>query len=332
MTSAPAKVSGVAISNPDKVWWPDEGITKLDIVRYYDAVWPLLRPWLRDRPLSAERCPDGMRGSCFYQKNFPAGSQPAGAPRLRQRASSTGKDVDYLVGGERKTLLSLANLGCIAMHVMNARRASIGRPDWLAFDLDPSSGTFADAAKAGLALRRLLEELRVRSFPKTSGSRGLHVFVPLRAGPGQAEVTAAAAAIGAELARREPKLVTVAHSKAARGGRVYADSFRNAAWQTIAPRTRSAGVRAPRSPSRWTGMRSGRRSTPHAGMCAPRPSASAPRIHGPGSGTRVNVCRRWLMPDEDRPALDRSEREASGEVGRHPLEGRATLEGNSVTP
>lgn len=233
--TAPATVSGVAISNPDKVWWPDESITKLDIVRYYDAVWPLLRPWLRDRPLTAERCPDGMQGSCFYQKNFPEGSQPAGAPRLRQRASSTGKDVDYLVGGDRKTLLGMANLGCIAMHVMNARTASIDRPDWLAFDLDPSSGTFADAAKAGLALRRLLDEHGVRSFPKTSGSRGLHVFVPLRAGPDHGEVTAAAAAIGAELALREPALVTVAHSKAARGARVYADAFRNAAWQTIAP-------------------------------------------------------------------------------------------------
>jgi len=235
MKTAPASVSGVTISNPDKVWWPDDGITKLDIVRYYDAVWPLIAPWLRDRPLTAERCPDGMQGQCFYQKNFPKGTQPAGAPRLRQRAASTGKDVDYLVGGDRKTLLGMANLGCIAMHVMNARTKSIERPDWLAFDLDPSSGTFADAAKAGLALRRVLDELGVRSFPKTSGSRGLHVFVPLRAGPGHAEVTQAAHEIGVELARREPGLVTMAHTKAARGGLVYADSFRNAPWQTIVP-------------------------------------------------------------------------------------------------
>ena len=123
-------IRGVAISNPEKIWWPDEGFTKLDIVRYYDAVWPQLRPWLRDRPLTAERCPDGMRGSCFYQKNFPAGSQPVAAPRLRQRAASTGKDVEYLVGGDRKTLLGMVNLGCIAMHVMNARAASIERPGW----------------------------------------------------------------------------------------------------------------------------------------------------------------------------------------------------------
>jgi len=252
-------IRGVAISNPEKIWWPDEGFTKLDIVRYYDAVWPQLRPWLRDRPLTAERCPDGMRGSCFYQKNFPAGSRPVAAPRLRQRAASTGKDVEYLVGGDRKTLLGMVNLGCIAMHVMNARAASIERPDWLAFDLDPSSGTFADAARAGLALRRLLDDLGIRSFPKTSGSRGLHVFVPLRPGPDQGEVTASAAAIGAELAHREPKLVTVAHRKATRGERVYADAFRNAAWQTVVPPySMRRRPRAPVSmPLEWDEVRAG---------------------------------------------------------------------------
>lgn len=228
------RIGGVTVSHPDKAWWPDEGITKGDVVRYYDGVWPRIRPWVRDRPLTAERCPDGMRGFCFYQKNFAQGSAPTGAPRLRQRAASTGRDVEYLVGGARSTLLGMTNLGCIAVHVMAGRTDHLDQPDWMAFDLDPTSGTFADAAKAGRALRVLLDELGLRSFPKTSGSRGLHVFVPLRRGPTCAAVTAAAAGIGEELARREPRLVTAAHSKAARGGRVYTDAFRNAAWQTVA--------------------------------------------------------------------------------------------------
>lgn len=227
-------IGGVAISHPDKLWWPDEDITKEDIVRYYDAVWPRLRPWVRDRPLTAERCPDGIRGSCFYQKNFAPDAAPTEAPRLRQRAASTGRDVSYLVGGARSTLLTMTNLGCIAVHVMAARTDAIDRPDWMAFDLDPTTGSFADAAKAGRALRILLDELGLRSFPKTSGSRGLHVFVPLRRGATSKEVTAVASAIGEELARREPRLVTAAHSKAARGQRVYADAFRNGAWQTVA--------------------------------------------------------------------------------------------------
>jgi bifunctional non-homologous end joining protein LigD len=230
----PATIGGVVISNASKVWWPDEGITKGDIARYYLEVAPLLLPWMRDRPLTAERCPDGMLGGCFYRKNFPEGNIPAGAPRLRLRAESTGKDVNYVVGGTLDALLGFVRVGCIAMHVMNSRVGSMHQADWLAFDLDPSSGEFADSARAAIALRTLLDESGLVSFPKTSGSRGMHVFVPLRAGHSQGDVTAAAVRIGEELARREPELVTMEHRKAARGARVYADPFRNAYLQTIA--------------------------------------------------------------------------------------------------
>lgn len=228
-----ATIGGVTISNPDKVWWPDEGITKGDIARYYHAISPLVLPWMRDRPLTAERCPDGMLGGCFYKKNFPEGNIPVGVPRLRLRAASTGKDVNYLVGGTLEALLGLVRVGCISMHVMNSRVRSMREADWLAFDLDPSSGDFVDTVRAGSALRAILDELRLVSYPKTSGSRGLHVFVPLRAGQSQDEVTAFAVRIGEELARREPELVTMAHSKSARGARVYADPFRNAYLQTV---------------------------------------------------------------------------------------------------
>ncbi len=228
-----AVIGGVTVSNADKVWFPDEGITKGDVARFYDAIAPRILPWLRDRPLTAERCPDGMRGQCFYQKDFPLDKPPADVPRLTLRAASTGRDVHYLVGGTKRALLAMVNLGCIAMHVMNARAAHPRQPDWLAFDLDPTSGEFADAAHAGLALRRVLDETRLPSYPKTSGSRGLHVFVPLRSGQAGARVVAFATAVGTELARREPKLVTVTHAKSARRGRVYADPFRNSYTQTI---------------------------------------------------------------------------------------------------
>lgn len=228
-----AVIGGVTVTSVDKPWFPDDGITKGDVVRYYDRVAPLILSWLRDRPLTAERCPDGMRGQCFYQKDFPAGRPPADVPRLTLRAASTGKDVHDLVGGTKRALLAMTNLGCIAMHVMNARTARLRDPDWLAFDLDPTSGEFADAARAGLLLRRVLDEARLPSFPKTSGSRGLHVFVPLRAGQAGDRVVAYATAIGEELARRDPKLVTMAHAKSARRGRVYADPFRNSYLQTI---------------------------------------------------------------------------------------------------
>lgn len=228
-----ATIGGVVISNANKVWWPDEGITKGDIARFYHAISPLLLPWMRDRPLTAERCPDGILGGCFYRKNFPEGNIPVDAPRLRLRAASTGKDVNYLVGGNLDALLGLVRVGCISVHVMNSRAQSMRDADWLAFDLDPSSGEFRDTIRAGRALRVVLDELSLVSFPKTSGSRGLHVFVPLRSGQSQDDVTAFAVRIGEELARREPDLVTMEHRKKERGARVYADPFRNAYLQTI---------------------------------------------------------------------------------------------------
>lgn len=227
------EIGGFMISNADKVWWPDEGITKGDIARFYHAISPLLLPWMKDRPLTAERCPDGMLGGCFYRKNFPEGNIPAEAPRLRLRAASTGKDVNYLVGGRIEALLGLVRLGCIAVHVMNSRVGSMHEADWLAFDLDPSTGEFADTIRAGKVLKVILDEHDLVSFPKTSGSRGLHVFVPLRPGHSQDDVTAFAVRVGEELARREPDLVTMQFSKKARGARVYADPFRNTYLQTI---------------------------------------------------------------------------------------------------
>jgi len=229
----PETIGGVVISNASKVWWPDDGITKGDIARYYLEVAPLLIPWMKDRPLTAERCPDGMLGGCFYRKNFPEGNIPVGAPRLRLRAESTGKDVNYVVGGSLDALLGFVRVGCIAMHVMNSRVGSMHEADWLAFDLDPSSGEFADTVRAGQILRKVLDDEGLVSFPKTSGSRGLHVFIPLRAGQSQDVVTGFAVRVGEELARREPELVTMEWRKSARGARVYADPFRNAYLQTI---------------------------------------------------------------------------------------------------
>jgi bifunctional non-homologous end joining protein LigD len=226
-------MSGVPISNIDKVWFPDDGITKGDVVRFYDRISAAITPWLKDRPLTAERCPDGLAGQCFYQKDFPVGRAPADFPRVTVRASSTGKDVHYLVGGTKPVMLWLANTGCIAMHVMSTHASQLQEPDWLALDMDPMSGEFADAARAGLALRALLDEHKLRSFPKTSGSRGLHIFLALKPGHTCEQAVAFAVALGEELARREPELVTMARSKADRTAPVYADPFRNGSMQTI---------------------------------------------------------------------------------------------------
>src|SRR6185437_4449836 len=229
---APESVAGVSISHPYKAWWPDTHINKIDVAHFYDRIAPRLLRWVADRPLVAERCPDGMVGTCFFQKNF-AGRLPRTVPTVSIPAESTGKTVTYVVGGSAETLLVLVNLGCIAIHTMNCRAGSLQQPDWLAFDLDPGPGGFADAARAGDLLRRMLDGMGLRSYPKTSGARGLHVFVPIQTGPDQDTVRAFARRVAERMTAKAPDLVTIEALKRARKGRVYVDVQRNAFGQTI---------------------------------------------------------------------------------------------------
>ena len=220
------RLGGVVITNPSKPFWPDDGLTKLDLAKFYTRIASQILPWLKGRPVTMERCPDGIRTKCFYQKQAPA-NLPDGVPTMSLPAPTVPGDVDYIIGGSRKTLLALVNFGCIAMHVMNSRTDHLDRPDWLAFDLDPSDG-FESAARAALLLRDRLEDHGLESFPKTSGGRGLHVFVPLRRGAPQDQVRAYAAAIARELAAQHPRVVTVEARKARRRAPVYLDVMRNA--------------------------------------------------------------------------------------------------------
>ena len=230
-----SKTMPIKVSNPAKVFWPEEGYTKLDLVTFYQDVFPVLRPYVNDRILTMERCPDGMSGACFYQKQKPE-SMPPGTPTKRianDRGGSARKATDYVVGGLLATQLALANLGCIPIHVTGSRAKTFPKPDWICFDLDPQSGKFSDAAKAGLLAKAVLDELDLVSFPKTSGSRGLHIFVPIRVGPEASEVLKFAEEFVARLAAAYPKQLTVAHAIADRGALVYLDAFRNGSVQTV---------------------------------------------------------------------------------------------------
>jgi bifunctional non-homologous end joining protein LigD len=218
------------ISHPEKVFWPEEGYTKLDLARFYASVFPKLKPYVADRLLTMERCPDGMRGGCFYQKEAPKGLPPDTPTQVIQHQN---RNVQYVVGGALETQLALVNLGCIPVHVWGSRAKNPHKPDWMVFDLDPGSGEFADAAKAGLIVKEALDSLKLVSFAKTSGSRGLHVFVPLRSGPDFDEVRSFAAELCDRLAGAHPKELTVEQRIEARKGRVYLDSFRNGFGATV---------------------------------------------------------------------------------------------------
>jgi bifunctional non-homologous end joining protein LigD len=223
----------IAVSHPGKIFWPEEGYTKLDLVEYYNTIFPQLAPYVKDRILALERCPDGMGGECFFQKQIPKGMPPGTPSKRMAHASGPGGATDYVVGGDLITQLALVNLGCIAVHVMASRATSPRQPDWVCFDLDPESGRWADAARAGMQVKAALDQLKLVSFAKTSGSRGLHVLVPIRRGPEAAEVLAFAESFGARLAAAHPQELTVEHAIAARGDRVYLDPFRNGFGQTV---------------------------------------------------------------------------------------------------
>src|SRR5215472_5438616 len=144
--------------------------------------------YVKDRILTLERCPDGLKGQCFYQKEKPEGMPPGTPTKRIANLSGKRKSTNYIVGGSLETQIALVNLGCIPVHVTGSRAKAFPKPDWICFDLDPGSGKFSDAAEAGCLLKELLDKLHLKSFPKTSGSRGLHVFVPVRVGPTADEI------------------------------------------------------------------------------------------------------------------------------------------------
>ncbi len=244
------------VSHAEKVLWPDEGYTKLDLIRFYERVFPRLKPFVRDRLLTLERCPDGLRGDCFFQKEKPAGL-PDGTPT--RRILHDKGFTNYVVGGKEETQLALVNLGCIAVHVWASRAATPRKPDWICFDLDPASGNISDAVSAALILKEALDALKLRSFPKTSGGKGLHVFIPMRTGPDADIALRFAQRLGGRLADAYPQQLTVEARIRERGNRVYLDPFRNAFSQTVvAPYSVRRRPGAPVStPLRWSDVKRG---------------------------------------------------------------------------
>jgi bifunctional non-homologous end joining protein LigD len=231
--SASVRLGGALITNPDKLFWPDERLTKLDLAQFYARISSHLLPWTKARALTTERCPDLIRKGGPYRKQPPV-PVPDGVPKVSLPMEPPDQTAEYVVGGTRKTLLTLVNIGCVAVHVTNCRLDQPSIPDWLSFDLDPSD-TFASAASAAVLLRRRLEDRGLESYVKTSGGRGLHVFVPLRRAADQGRVRAYAAAIARELAAEHSDLSTVEARTSARRAPVYLDVTRNGMGRTIVP-------------------------------------------------------------------------------------------------
>lgn len=222
----------MSITNPKKVFWPEEKYTKADLVGYYDTIAPWLLPYLEDRPLVLTRYPDGIKGKSFFQKDAPEWT-PAWVRTERIYSKDAARDIDYFIVNDRESLRYVANLGTIPLHMWGGHLPSLERPDWLVLDLDPKGAPFTDVVKVALALRRILDKLELPSYVKTSGATGLHILLPLGARYEYEIVRTFARLLAILGVEAEPEIATIARPLKSRGGKVYVDWGQNGHGQTI---------------------------------------------------------------------------------------------------
>jgi len=224
----------VALTNLSKMFWPDDGISKGDLLRYYADISSYLLPHIESRAMVLKRYPDGASGKFFFQKHAPA-SKPAWVPVCEIQHPSANV-VDFPVINDLAGLLWAVNLGCIDLNPWYARCDDVDRPDYLHFDLDPTPGaTFALLREAALLLRVELDALNIKSYPKTTGSRGIHIYIPIVRGPLQKEVWTFAKAFAVSVAQKYPKILTSEYRVAKRSPkRILVDYNQNAWGRTLA--------------------------------------------------------------------------------------------------
>lgn len=226
-------VGKVRLTNQDKVFWPADGITKGDLCDYYEAVAPVLLPHLRDRPVTLVRFPDGIEGKSFFQWRIPENAPPwLQSLRLRS-AEQDGKEVNTILINDLSSLMYVANLGCIPLHVIASRAEALDQCDFLTLDLDVELASLKTAIPIALSIREVLESIGLLGFPKTSGKKGIHVLVPLGAGL-PFEVAKRLLELVARLVlQRNPESATMERRKEKRGARVLIDIGQTGPLRTI---------------------------------------------------------------------------------------------------
>ena len=240
----------IALSNPDKVLFPQHSLTKRDLVEYYRRVADVALPYYRDRPLTMQRFPDGIAKEGFFQKQSPA-YFPIWIERIE--LAKEGGTVHHVIANDVATLVYLAEQGCVTPHLSLARRDKPHHPDRLVLDLDPSDDDFGKVQQAARMLKALLDELELESYVQTTGSRGLHVILPLDRSANFEEARGFARKLAERLIDQNPDALTIEQRKRKRGNRVFLDYLRNAYGQTaVAPYAVRAIEGAPvATPLRW---------------------------------------------------------------------------------
>lgn len=219
------------LTNGTKMYWPEEEITKSDLIHYYEKISPFILLYLVNRPHSLHRFPDGAKGESFYQKHI-RGKVPTFLETY-QHQSSNGEDIRYLVCKDQTSLLYMANLGCIEMHPWHSRVQSLEKPDWCVIDLDPGKVSFSKVIEAARVLHDILRSANIAAFPKTSGSTGMHVYIPL-GGRYSYEQSRGLAELLCTLVQNElPSFTTTIRNTRLRENKMYLDYLQNREGQTI---------------------------------------------------------------------------------------------------
>jgi bifunctional non-homologous end joining protein LigD len=224
--------SRVEVTRPDKLLWPAPGITKQAYVDYLAAVAESMLPWLRDRPLSVIRAPDGVEGERYFQKNTPKYA-PAWVRTVTIPAPSAGRDVAYTVCNDADTLTWLGNQAALELHPAPVRRDMLDKPDLFVVDIDPPDDAFEAAVEVAFLVLETLDDLGLEPLVKTTGGKGIHVVVPIVRHVSAELLRRAATRLAEIVIERKPDLVTAEFRKADRKGRVMLDPSRNGPGATL---------------------------------------------------------------------------------------------------
>jgi bifunctional non-homologous end joining protein LigD len=224
----------VDLSHLDKLYWPDDGLTKGDLLTYYRDVAPVMLPYLAGRPLTLRVYPEGIHGSSYYRRDLPEGAPPW-IGQVDYSRQSGGRTIQMPLVEDAAGLVWLANQGCVEFHPWSSRLPDLDQPDQAVFDLDPGdAATFDEVLQVGLWLRDDLESSGLRGFPNTSGKHGLHVHVPLAPDPTYDDVRLWVKSVAERLAERFPDQIAVASGATHRGDLVSVDYAQNSIARTMA--------------------------------------------------------------------------------------------------
>lgn len=224
----------VHLTNQNKIYFPEDKISKGDVVAYYDAMFKWILPYIKDRPQSLRRNPGGIRDEGFFQKDAPE-EVPAFVKTEKIHSGSADKDIDYIVCNNKATLLYMANLGCIEINPWFSRTRNLDKPDYCVIDIDPSpKNTFEQVIEAAQAVHEILQRAGAESFCKTSGATGLHVYVPLGAKYTYDEAKHFSELVALSAQELLPDTTSLERSLSKRGPKIYMDYLQNRRGQTLA--------------------------------------------------------------------------------------------------